>query len=250
VIVRRGTHARGRAKRRRRFRFSLNGLAIQLSALALSFTLVALLVVSGSHSAFVQQSESVAKAQALAKARAKLRHEQEMRARQNVPAATASPSAVPAVATETPQPAPVVELTDSAAGTAMFGGETLAPGLAVERCIDVTYVGDVAPGPVMLYAAATSGDLAPYLDLTVDVGSADTGVPGTCDAFAATGTLFQGTLASFARTYSSFTTGQATWDPSDTDTTRRFRFSLAVRDDPAAAGRTAGFGFSWRTEVP
>ena len=32
--------------------------------------------------------------------------------------------------------------------------------------------------------------------------------------------------------------------------TRGFRFSLSVQDDPAAAGRSATFGFSWRTEAP
>lgn len=255
MISLRRARPRGRT-RRRRFRFSLNGLAIQLSALALSFTLVALLVVTGSHSAFVQQNESVAKAQALAKARAleRLRHQRAGVSAGTSPAARPSAPAVPAAVTEPiappPAPAPIVELTDSAAGTAMFGGETLTPGNPVERCIDVSYVGDAVPGPVVLYAAPTSGDLAPFLDLTVDIGNADTGVPGTCDGFQPTAHLFRGTLAAFADAHPSFAAGQVAWDPSDTATTRRFRFSLVVLDDPAASGRTAGFGFSWRTEVP
>ena len=40
----------------------------------------------------------------------------------------------------------------------------------MERCITVTYAGTVDPGSVHLYAAPTSGDLASYLDLTVDIG--------------------------------------------------------------------------------
>jgi hypothetical protein len=244
------------ARKRRRFRFSLNGLAIQLSAFALSFTLVALLVVSGSRSAFVEPNQTVT-AFAAAKAAAGSDdvprssgrgHPSRSPSASPTPSASVAPVApVAAQPTPTPAPAPVVELTDSAAGTALFGHETLAPGATVERCIDVTYVGDLTPGPVVLYAAPTSGDLAPYLDLTIDLG---TGSFGSCADFTPVSTLYQGTLADFAGGHADHAAGLQTWAPAAGNDTRTFRFSLLVRDDPAAAGRTAGFGFSWRTEVP
>jgi hypothetical protein len=146
-------------------------------------------------------------------------------------------------------PATEIALTDSAAGTAMFGNETLSPGVTVERCIAVAYTGNADPEPVKLYAAASSGDLAPYLDLAVHIGEDGTGASGTCAGFSSSGPLYEGTLAGFAATYSSAATGRTTWTPSGAEDTRVFRFSLSVQDAPAAAGKSASFGFSWRTEA-
>jgi hypothetical protein len=259
-------------KRRKRFRFSLNGLAIQLSAFALSFTLVALLVVSGSQAAFVEQNEVLENYVPIGTAEQPTdggtRRPTGTRA-SGAPATTEPPA--PTATEETPAPPPVestepevlpepdpevlpepdpeVELTDSAAGTAMFGNETLPPGVVVERCIAVTYTGTVDPEPVQLYAAATSGDLAPYLDLAIHISGDGTGTSGDCAGFSSAGAVYEGTLAAFAAMHSSAATGRTTWDPSETEETRTFRFSLSVRDDPAAAGKSASFGFSWRTEA-
>ena len=52
----------------------------------------------------------------------------------------------------------------------MFGDETLLPGDAAERCIEVTYAGDGDPGPVLLYARGHGRRAAPYLDLSIDMG--------------------------------------------------------------------------------
>jgi hypothetical protein len=252
----------GRRKRRRRFRFSLNGLAIQLSAFALSSTLVALLVVSGSQAAFVEQNETVTE---YAQNGAPTPTESgTRRSAGRTPAAPApapepvvSESPAPEEVTPVPVPVPAVPdvpateiaLTDSAAGTAMFGNETLSPGVTVERCIAVAYTGNADPEPVKLYAAASSGDLAPYLDLAVHIGEDGTGASGTCAGFSSSGPLYEGTLAGFAATYSSAATGRTTWTPSGAEDTRVFRFSLSVQDAPAAAGKSASFGFSWRTEA-
>ncbi len=260
-------------RRRRRFRFSLNGLAIQLSAFALSSTLVALLVVSGSQAAFVEQNESVAEYVPIG---TPTPTEGSRRPGGRTPAAPPAPTPEPAVSEsppaeeETPEPevpkpevpkpeqpvpeppdvpATEIALTDSAAGTAMFGNETLSPGVTVQRCIAVTYSGNAEPEPVRLFAAATSGDLAPYLDLAVHIGQAGTGASGDCAEFAPSETLFEGTLAGFAATHSSSATGRQTWRPTATEETRTFRFSLSLRDDPAGAGKSATFGFSWRTEI-
>lgn len=194
--------------RRRRFRFSLNGLAIQLSAFALSFTLVALLVVSSSHAAFVDQSQNV------------LNH-----------------------VTSTD-----ISLTDDDGGTAMFPDEQgLSPGTPVDRCIRVTYDGNIDPKPVLLYAAATSGDLAPYLQLTVEIGTGSSF--GSCGNFSAERVLYAGTLSGFAATHAGYATGLTTWDPAAAGEARTFRFTLSVADDPAASGASATFGFTWEARA-
>jgi hypothetical protein len=252
-------------KKRRRFRFSLNGLAIQLSAFALSFTLVALLVVSGSQAAFVEPSEVLENYVPIGTAAPTEDGPRRPSGAGPVAATpTPTPSESPAPTSEVPEPTPEPEptptptpevpdaevtLTDSAAGTAMFANERLIPGLAVERCIAVTFAGNVDVDSVRLYAAATTGTLAPYLDLTITMGAPATGPSNSCTGFASSGTLFSGSLAGFAATHSTYATGRATWDPSEHEETRGFRFSIAVRDDPAAAGKTATFGFSWRTEA-
>jgi hypothetical protein len=192
-------------RRRRRRGFSLNALAIQVSAFALSFTLVALLVVTGSQAAFVDQAENV------------LNH---------------------VSGTD-------VDLTDSGAGTAMFPDDVLSPGTVVDRCIEVTYAGNVDPQPVVLYAASTSGDLARHLDLTVELGASTGGSFAGCAGFAPDRTLYTGTLAGFAAAHPGYDSGVTTWDPAGSGEARSFRFRISVQDDPAASGATATFGFSW-----
>jgi hypothetical protein len=249
-----------RRGKRKRFRFSLNGLAIQLSAFALSFTLVALLVVSGSQAAFVEESEVLADYVPIGTAAPSTTEGR----RPSRPAPTPAAPAVPPVeeppvllvaepeeepVEELPVPDIEVELSDSDEGTAMFPGETMLPGVPLDRCIEVSYDGADNPGPVLLYAAATSGDLAPYLDLTVHMGSAASGAFGGCGSFAASESVYSGTLAGFASAHTSYASGRFTWNPSDEQERRSFRFRLTVQDVPAAAGKSASFGFTWRTEA-
>jgi hypothetical protein len=130
----------------------------------------------------------------------------------------------------------------------MFGHEvTLAPGVASDRCIEVAYDGNVDPQPVQLYAAAVDGDLAPYLDLTVEIGRSVRGAFGDCDTFVPGAPLYEGTLAAFAAAHGSWVTGLPTWDPGPDAEARTFRFTVSVQDDPAAEGRSVRFGFSWET---
>ena len=241
-----------RRKKRRRRRFSLNGLAIQLSAFALSFTLVALLVVSGSRAAFVEESEAVTDYVPIGTTAPPVDEGPSRTPRPSSPSRTSpAPTTLSEVVAE-PQPeevpSTVVELADSDAGTAMFGIETtLAPGVASDRCIEVAYDGDVDPQPVQLYAAAANGDLAPYLDLTVEIGDAAAGAFGNCDTFVPAAPLYRGTLAHFAATHDSWSTGLATWDPGPESEARTFRFTVSILDDPVAEGRSVVFGFSWET---
>jgi hypothetical protein len=111
----------------------------------------------------------------------------------------------------------------------------------------VTYTGDVDPSPVRLYAAQASGELAPYLDLVVQMGPATDAPFGTCAGFVPSATVYRGTLADLGAEHSTYASGLPTWDPAESRETRSFRFSLSVRDAPEAEGRATAFGFTWET---
>jgi hypothetical protein len=196
---------------RRRGGRSLNSLAIQLSAFALTFILIALLVVTSSRAAFVAQNDN-------------------------------STNQVSSAA---------IALTDNDSTTAMFNNVTnMVPGTTYERCIDVTYTGTVDPTAVMLYASGTpTGTLAPYLDLTVQIGADTPAAFRDCTGFVSSGTLYTGTLDAFATAKTTYANGVSTWDPVGSPETRTFRFVLTVQDNTAAAGKTTTFGFSWETRT-
>lgn len=144
--------------------------------------------------------------------------------------------------------AAAIDLADNDVGVAMFNAVTdLIPGAPLERCIDVTYTGSIDPTAVQLYrSAAASGSLAPYLDLTVEIG-ADTADPyGDCTNFTPTSTLFTGTVDSFSTTHAGYGGGISSWDPAGTET-RTFRFTIEVQDDNDAQGLDTTFGFAWET---
>jgi len=195
----------------RRRRRSLNTLALQLSALALAFLLVAVLVVTSSRQAFVAQSDNVAN---------------------QVSSAT-------------------ITLSDNDASTAMFANVTgVMPGVNVDSCITVSYTGTVDPTAVQLYASGVpTGTLAPYLNLTVDMGTATGAAFRDCTGFVASTNVYTGTLSTFASAHSGYSTGVSTWDPAGTGESRTFRFRLQVQDTQAAQGLTSTFGFSWETRT-
>ena len=199
------------ARVHRRGTRSLNSRVVQLGALALSFIAISVLVVTSSRAAFVAQNDNVSN---------------------QVTSAT-------------------IDLTDNDSGTAMFANVTgLVPGATEERCIDVTYSGSVNPTAVLLYASgAPTGTLAPYLDLTVEVGSDATPSFRDCTGFASAGTVYSGTVAGFATAHGGYATGVSTWDPTGGPETRTFRFRLSVQDTAAAEGLTSTFGFSWETRT-
>lgn len=191
---------------------SLNSRILQLGALALSFIAVSVLVVTSSRAAFVAQNDNLSN---------------------QVTSAT-------------------VDLSDNDSTTAMFQNVTgLVPGATQQRCIDVTYTGTVDPLPVRLFAAgAPTGTLAPYLDMTVQIGSDPTPSFGDCTGFVSAGTVWTGTLADFAATHGTYAAGATTWDPgTSSPSTRTFRFALSVQDNAAAEGLDTTFGFTWETRT-
>lgn len=193
---------------------SLNSLTIQLAAFALSFILIAVLVVTSSRAAFVAQNDN----------------------------------------TTNTVTAAAIDLVDNDSGSAMFNSVGLMPGTNVEKCIDVTYNGNIDPLLVKIYAtAAPTGTLGTYLNLTVDVGNDTADAYGTCTNFGLVGgstNVYTGTLAAFASSHPDYANGRSTtWDPTGTGQTRTFRFTLSVQDNAAAEGLTSNFGFSWETRT-
>lgn len=193
---------------------SVNSLAIQLSAFALTFILVALLVVTSSKAAFVAQNEN----------------------------------------TTNTVTAAAIDLGDNDSNGAMFNSTGLVPGTSVQKCIDVTYTGNIDPLLVKIYATAPpTGTLGTYLNLTVDVGDDTADAFGTCTNFGAVGgstNVYTGTLAGFAGAHPDYANGRSTtWDPTGTGQTKTFRFTVSVQDNASAEGLTSTFGFSWETRT-
>ena len=138
-----------------------------------------------------------------------------------------------------------VVLTDDDSGVAMFNNITnLGPLDVRSHCIVVEYSGSLNPAAIRLYSAgAPTGTLASYLNLSIDMGTG--GTFADCTGFTSSSTLYTGTLDGFATTYPDYANGLTTWDPAGPTETRTFKFTLTVQDVAAAAGKTAGFGFTW-----
>ena len=197
---------------RRRYGRSTNARLVQFGVAALSFIAVALLVTTSSRAAFVAQNDNVGNQVSSA----------------------------------------AIDLTDNDDTNAMFSVGNLVPGVNEVRCIQVTYAGNVNPTAVRLYRAGVpTGDLAPYLNLTVEVGPAIGAGFSGCTGFSPTATEYTGTLGGFATTRTGYADAAAltTWDPAVTGETRTFRFTVSVQDLAAAEGKSTTFGFSWETRT-
>ena len=133
-----------------------------------------------------------------------------------------------------------VDLHDDDGGAALFGSDGLHPGRLDTACVALSTAGPAAPSDeVRLSAEVSNADLAPYLLLTVERGSA--GAFGNCASF--TGEpLWSGTLAEFPPTASSgIITG---WRPGLVDRVI-YRFTVTVADDARAQQRSAAATFVW-----
>jgi hypothetical protein len=137
-----------------------------------------------------------------------------------------------------------VHITDDDAGTALFALSGLIPGATAVKCINVTNAGDVPFSNVAL-SAATSGQLAGALQLTIDKGTGATGgASSSCANFAqTTAGVVSGLLNALPSAGSPQNDGSA-WNAGDT---RSFR--VTVKLDPLAAnsfqGKTASLDLTW-----
>ena len=73
----------------------------------------------------------------------------------------------------------------------------------------MTYTGTVDPTAVLLYVSGPpTGTLAPYLNLTVDIGADTADAYGTCTVLRRlAATVYTGTLAGFATNRTGYATG-------------------------------------------
>ena len=139
-----------------------------------------------------------------------------------------------------------VVLTDDDTGTAMFTVSNMTPGTPVVECITVTYSGDQLPAPVRLYGS-TTGTLDTYLDTDIEIGTG--GSFGDCTGFTPSSTLFNNTLANFAATHTDWASGLATFTAAANPTSRTFRFTIEVQNNPAAQGDSATAIFTFEAQA-
>ena len=144
-----------------------------------------------------------------------------------------------------------VALTDDDANTAEMTAANLEPGFTGTQCIAVTSTGSLA-STVHLYATDLSStkDLAANINLEVVQGSG--GSFGSCTGFTAQGTpVYDGTLAGFGSTATSYPTGLGTWAPTGrADESRTYQISYTVKGDApdTTQGGTAAVGLTWEAQ--
>jgi predicted ribosomally synthesized peptide with SipW-like signal peptide len=146
-----------------------------------------------------------------------------------------------------------VTLTDDDAGSALLSLTNLKPGSNGLRCIAVTSSGTV-PSVVKLYATdvAVTKSLSTYINLTITQGTGATF--GGCSGFtplSSGSSVYNGTLAGFTGSATSYTNGAGVWGPSgNAAETRSYQFAYAViQNTPdAAQGGTAAFGLTWEAQ--
>lgn len=139
-----------------------------------------------------------------------------------------------------------VVITDDDTGSALFTASNMTPGTPVVECITVTYSGDQLPAPIRLHGT-TTGTLETYLNTTIEIGTG--GSFGNCAGFTPTSTLFNNTLANFAATHTDWASGLATFTAAANPTSRTFRFTVEVQNDPAAQGDSSTADFTFEAQA-
>jgi hypothetical protein len=145
-----------------------------------------------------------------------------------------------------------VVLTGSAAtGSQFFTVTNGIPGSTAFACVITTYVGTL-PATVRMYIPAVTGGLASYMIFRVQSG---TGSNTDCSDFTATATPYNSTgmrastqtLANFASTASTWSTGVGSWSVT-TNATKTWRLEWIIQSDDAAQGQAATFTARWEAQ--
>lgn len=144
-----------------------------------------------------------------------------------------------------------VALADDDSNSAMFNASNLKPGATGSKCIQVTSTGSLASA-VKVYGTSysTTNALASHLTVTIDEGSGAT-FGGGCGSFVSSGNIFNGTLASFGTTRTSFSNGAGTWTTTGSGSeTKSYRitYTLSSGTPDSAQGGTAAVGFTWEAQ--
>ncbi len=118
-------------------------------------------------------------------------------------------------------------------------GTGLYPGLELENCFIVRYTGSLDGVDVRIHAAAGSGGLQRYFDLSLEVG---TGSSTDCSDFRPIGEpAFEGTLRMFADRHRSFESGLLLASGVASGDALMVRASGSVIDDNGAQGLDGRF---------
>jgi hypothetical protein len=147
-----------------------------------------------------------------------------------------------------------VSIGDNDGTTAMFNAVTGGkPGLQIDRCIKVTYTGNLDADVKLYLSSGAAGSLSQYVDLTIQpvtFGSAPA-FPSCTGAVNDGAALYTGTLASFRDTKNSYATGVTDypgvagtkWVNNDAV---YYKFSYTVQDNNLAQGLTTNtHDFTW-----
>ncbi len=131
--------------------------------------------------------------------------------------------------------------------TAMFSESGLVPGATGEKCMTVTYNGDVDADVALYAAAAGATDLAPYLNLTIGIGTAS---DASCSGWVESSSLFADTAAVLLATNTDFASGLTGWSPlagSGESVVYRFAYELDAATPDGSQGDSAAIDFTWES---
>ncbi len=134
---------------------------------------------------------------------------------------------------------------DDGGVTALFETTDMAPGNPVVKCLELTYSGSIVPSAIRTYGTS-SGALAPYLDLQIEIGTG--GDFSDCTGFTPSATLFNNTLANFSATHANWSGGLATITAAANPTVRTLRFTVNVQDTDAAQALAAAAAFTFEAQ--
>jgi hypothetical protein len=150
-----------------------------------------------------------------------------------------------------------VALSDDDNNTAAFSASNLKPGSTGTRCIVVSSTGSL-PSAIKLYGtgATTTKGLADSINLTVTQGTG--GSAGSCTGYtplASGSSVYNGTLAGFASSATSFASGLGAWNTAGVPSgaapeTRTYQLTYSVRTETTndTQGGTAAIGFTWEAQ--
>lgn len=134
----------------------------------------------------------------------------------------------------------VVEGSDDVAATRLaIDAAGLYPGLQMERCFAVTYLGTAEAVPVRLFGQPDDGTgLEQFIDTKVELG---TGTDLECSDFDLTRSIFENSLVMLWDTHGSYDAGLELMGAAADGETTWVRVTVEVVDDNRAQGLTAAF---------
>ncbi|HYY11751.1 MAG TPA: hypothetical protein VE781_12500, partial [Kineosporiaceae bacterium] len=140
-----------------------------------------------------------------------------------------------------------VVVSDDDGGSAVLDVQGLLPGATGQKCLTVTFTGSVR-ARVPFWVSASSGSLAPYVNLTVLEGRG--GSAASCTGFVADRVAFTGTLGQLAARLTGPATGGGTFAPTTSGQTRTYQFvyTLAGTVPAAQQGQAASITLRWDSQ--